>query len=110
MSRMLALATAVVSATAVFGQSPAAATVSTAPRCAELAGTAIPSSVISLPTRGGRVESASLATQVVSGRTVEYCSVRASLFPRDPSAPDIRLQVGMPVGWNRSTLMFGGGG
>jgi hypothetical protein len=110
MSRILALTTALVSATVVFGPSPAAATVSTAPRCAQLAGVAIPSSAISLPTRGGRVESASLVTQVVSGRTVEYCSVRASLFPKDPAAPDIRLQVAMPVGWNRTTMMFGGGG
>jgi len=110
MSRMLALATAVVSASVIFGPSPAAATVSAAPRCAELAGTVIPSSAISLPTRGGRVDSASLVTRVVSGRTVEYCSVGASLFPKDPSAPDIRLQLGMPVGWNGDTMMFGGGG
>ena len=105
----LALAMALVSAV-VFGQAPARATVSAAPRCSELAGTEIPSSAISLPTRGGRVESASLVTQVVSGRTIEYCSVRASLFPRDPAAPDIRMQIGMPVGWNRNTMMFGGGG
>lgn len=106
MSRMLALATAAV----ILTPSPAAATVSTAPRCAELTGTAIPARAISLPTRGGRVESASVVTRVVSGRTVEYCGVAASLFPVDPSAPDIRLQLAMPVDWNRDTMMFGGGG
>jgi feruloyl esterase len=46
----------------------------------------------------------------VSGRTIEYCNIRAALFPIDPSAPDINLQIGMPVGWNRNTMMFGGGG
>jgi feruloyl esterase len=93
-----------------LGPAPAAATVSTVPRCAALAATTIPPSAISLPTRGGRVESASLVTQVVSGKTVEYCSVRAALSPVDRSAPDIKLQIGMPVGWNRDTMMFGGGG
>lgn len=110
MSRMLALATALVTTTVIFAPSPAAASGSTTPRCAELTGTAIPAAAISLPTRGGRVESASLMTRVVSGRTVEYCSVGASLSPKDLSAPDIRLQLAMPVGWNRSTMMFGGGG
>ena len=106
----LTLATALVGATVVLGPAPATAAVSTAPRCAELAGTQIPASAISLPTRGGRVESASLVTQVVSGETIEYCSVHAALFPIDPSAPDIKLQIGMPVGWNHNTMMFGGGG
>ncbi|WP_199514198.1 tannase/feruloyl esterase family alpha/beta hydrolase [Nucisporomicrobium flavum] len=110
MSRMMAFATALATGAVVFGASPATATVGTAPRCAELAATPIPASVISLPTRGGRVDSASLVTQVVSGRTVEYCNVLASIFPKDPSAPDIRLRAGMPVGWNRDTMMFGGGG
>ncbi|WP_203903970.1 tannase/feruloyl esterase family alpha/beta hydrolase [Virgisporangium aliadipatigenens] len=104
------LVTALVTATMVLGPVPAVAAVGAVPRCAELAGEEIPRSVISLPTRGGRVESAALVTQVVSGRTVEYCDVRAALRPVDPSAPDIRLNVGLPVAWNRSTMMFGGGG
>jgi hypothetical protein len=104
----LALAIAVVSAAVVPGPSNAAA--GTAPRCAELTGTEIPASVISLPTRGGRVESASSVTQVVSGKTIEYCKVDAALRPVDPSAPNIKLQVGMPVDWNHKAMMFGGGG
>jgi tannase/feruloyl esterase len=108
----LAVATALVSVTVIHGPVPAAATtpVSAGPRCAELAGTEIPASAISLPTRGGHVESASLVTQVVSGRAIEYCGVNAALRPRDPSAPDIKLRLDMPVGWNRSSMMFGGGG
>ena len=106
----LTVATALVSATAALGPAPATAAASPAPKCEQLAAREIPASAISLPTSGGRVESASLVTEVVSGRTVEYCSVRAALFPVDPSAPDIKLQVAMPVGWNRDTMMFGGGG
>nr|WP_211247540.1 tannase/feruloyl esterase family alpha/beta hydrolase [Cryptosporangium arvum] len=89
---------------------PAAAAVSREPRCAELAGQAIPASVIGGPTRGGRVESAAPATKDVNGETIGYCSVRAVLHPVDRSAPDITFQIGMPAGWNRRTLMFGGGG
>jgi hypothetical protein len=107
----LAVATALISVTVIYGPVPAGATpVSTSPKCAELAGAAIPASVISLPTSGGRVESASSLTQVVSGRAIEYCGVNAALRPRDPSAPDIKLRLDMPTGWNRSTMMFGGGG
>jgi hypothetical protein len=105
----LAVATALMSMTVIHGAAPAAAS---APdlRCATLAGSEIPASAISLPTRGGHVDSAYLTTQVVSGRSIEYCSVYAALRPEDPSAPDIKLHLGMPVGWNRSTMMFGGGG
>jgi hypothetical protein len=106
----LTVATAVVSMAVVYGPVPAAATVVADPRCATLAGTEIPASAISLPTNGGRVESASPTTQVVSGRSIEYCDVSAALRPKDPSAPDIRLRIGMPVDWNRGTMMFGGGG
>jgi hypothetical protein len=106
----LVFVTSLVSATAFLGPAPATAAVRAAPRCAELAGDRIPASAIGLPTRGGRVEAASLVTQVVSGETVEYCGVDAALSPIDPSAPDIRLRIGMPVGWNRKAMMFGGGG
>jgi feruloyl esterase len=106
----LAVATALVSVTVSYGPVPAAATAVADPRCARLAGTEIPASAISLPTNGGRVESASLTTQVVSGRSIEYCAVSAALRPKDPTAPDIRLHIGMPVDWNRGTMMFGGGG
>jgi len=106
----LALAVALVGATVALAPAPSVAAAGTAPRCAELAGSAIPASAISLPTNGGRVESAALVTQVVSGETVEYCKVDAALSPVDRSAPDIKLRIGMPVGWNRHAVMFGGGG
>lgn len=106
----LVLAIALAGVPAVLGPAPATATARTAPRCAELAGRKIPASAISLPTNGGRVESASLVTQIVGGQTIEYCTVDAALFPIDLSAPDIKLRVGMPVDWNRKAMMFGGGG
>lgn len=80
------------------------------PRCEALAGLKIPASVISLPTNGGRVGSASAVTELVSGESVTYCRVDAAIFPIDPSAPDIKLRVAMPFGWNGRAMMFGGGG
>ncbi|MBC6463283.1 tannase/feruloyl esterase family alpha/beta hydrolase [Actinomadura sp. HBU206391] len=106
----LALAVASVSAAVVLGPAPSHAATGTAPTCAELAGRQIPASAISLPTTGGRVESATSVTQVVSGVTVEYCRVDAALFPVDPAAPNIKLRIGMPTEWNRKAMMFGGGG
>ncbi|GAA1028602.1 tannase/feruloyl esterase family alpha/beta hydrolase [Virgisporangium ochraceum] len=106
----MTVVTVLVGATAVLGPAPSAAAAGTVPRCADLAGGRIPASAITLPTKGGRVDSAAVVTQVVSGTTVAYCNVQASLSPVDPAAPDIRLRVAMPVGWNRATVMFGGGG
>ncbi|GAB2858331.1 tannase/feruloyl esterase family alpha/beta hydrolase [Actinoallomurus bryophytorum] len=106
----LALVIASAGAAVALGSAPATAAAGAVPTCAELTGQEIPASVISLPTRGGRVQSASLMTKVVSGVTVEYCEADAALSPVDPSAPDIKLSVGMPVDWNHKAMMFGGGG
>jgi tannase/feruloyl esterase len=111
------LATTVLLAGGILGADPATATPaagagrSTAvPECAGLAGTRIPASVMSLPTTGGRVTSASVMTSVVSGETVTYCQADADILPVDPSAPAIRMRVDLPYGWNRRAMMFGGGG
>jgi len=103
-------------ATGFLAAQPASATTSaeadstTVPECAQLNGMNIPASVMSLPTNGGRVESASVMTSVVSGQTITYCQVDADIFPVDPSAPDIKMRVDLPYGWNRKAMMFGGGG
>jgi Tannase and feruloyl esterase len=101
----------------VLGAEPATATASggagrsaAVPRCAGLDQTQIPASVMSLPTTGGRVESASVMTGVVSGVTIEYCQVEADIFPVDPSAPPVRMRVDLPYDWNGKAMMFGGGG
>ncbi|MGW0970725.1 tannase/feruloyl esterase family alpha/beta hydrolase [Streptomyces sp. NPDC002516] len=82
----------------------------TVPRCAGLDGTRIPASVMTLPTTGGRVESASVTTGQVGGETITYCQVDADLFPVDPAAPAIRMRVDLPYEWNGKAMMFGGGG
>lgn len=98
--------------TQVLGAGPAnaAGRPATVPACAGLNQMTLPASVMSLPTSGGRVESAAVKTGVVSGEKIEYCQVDADIFPVDPSAPDIRLRVDLPYDWNRKALMFGGGG
>jgi hypothetical protein len=104
-------------ATRILGAEPATATTSTeagswttVPGCAGLDQMKIPASAMSLPTKGGRVEAASVMTSVVSGETIEYCQVDADIFPVDPSAPDIKMRVDLPYGWSRKAMMFGGGG
>lgn len=105
---MAAPATATTSAEASTGT--AAGNSTTTPECAGLDQLKIPASVMSLPTTGGRVESTSVMTSLVTGQTVEYCQVDADIFPVDPSAPDIKMRVDLPYGWNRKAMMFGGGG
>jgi hypothetical protein len=105
--RLTLLAVALLAgATGAVGAQPATATTS----CAGLNHLRIPAPVMSLPTTGGRVESATETTSVVSGQTVGYCHVDADLFPVDPTAPDIRMSVDLPRGWNHRAMMFGGGG
>jgi hypothetical protein len=89
---------------------PFAGSAAASPACAGLARLRIPASVMSLPTTGGRVVSASDKTNVVSGRTIRYCQVDADLFPVDPAAPGIKMRVALPAAWNRKAMMFGGGG
>jgi hypothetical protein len=110
--RLVVLATMVLLAGATLGVRPAIAVdhSTTVPECAGLAGMRIPASAMSLPTTGGRVTSTSVMTSVISGETITYCQVDADLFPVDPAAPDIRMRVALPHGWNRKAMMFGGGG
>ncbi len=108
--RLAVLAAMVLLAGTTFGPELATATTSTVPACAELDQMKIPASVMSLPTTGGRVQSASVKTSVVSGKTIEYCLLDADIFPMDPTAPAIKMRVALPHGWNRKAMMFGGGG
>jgi hypothetical protein len=95
-------------ATAVAG--PASATTVAAPACAALNQLAIPASVMSLPTTGGRVTAASDTSAVLGGKTIRFCRVDADLFPVDPAAPAIKMRLALPAEWNHRALMFGGGG
>ncbi|WP_420856223.1 tannase/feruloyl esterase family alpha/beta hydrolase [Streptomyces abyssalis] len=116
-ARYRRLAALAAGATLFLGAGPAVATTSTeagssttVPRCAGLDQLNIPASVMSLPTRGGRVTSASVMTSRVSGETIEYCQVDADIFPVDPAAPVIKMRAALPHSWNRKATMFGGGG
>ena len=105
--RLAILATVVL---LVAAEPATATTATTVPRCAGLERMEIPASVMSLPTTGGRVTSASVRTSVVNGETIEYCQVDADIFPVDPAAPQIKMRVALPYDWNRKAMMFGGGG
>ncbi|UJW30337.1 tannase/feruloyl esterase family alpha/beta hydrolase [Saccharothrix sp. AJ9571] len=109
LSRLPVLLTLVLTG-AIAGAGPATGHPARVPECAGLEQLSIPASVISLPTTGGRVTSTSVKTTVLSGVTITYCQVDASISPVDPSAPEIKLRVGLPHGWNRQAMMFGGGG
>lgn len=89
---MLAAAVLLACVTQLPGAERATATTPapSAPACAGLDRLAIPASAMSLPTTGGRVESASARTSTVSGEAIEYCQADADLFPVDPSAPTSR--------------------
>ncbi|MEV6605922.1 tannase/feruloyl esterase family alpha/beta hydrolase [Kutzneria sp. NPDC051319] len=108
--RLLVLAAVALIAGAPQFAGAATATATTAPDCGGLDRMAIPASVMSLPTTGGRVESTAVTTIVVGGEAIEYCQVDADIFAVDPAAPDIRMRVALPYGWNRKAMMFGGGG
>ena len=108
MTRRIALPAIATLAVALTIQ-PGTATAST-PQCATLDHLSIPASVMSLPTTGGQVESVTETTSVLSGQTVAYCRIDADLFPVDPTAPDIKMSIALPVDWNHKAMMFGGGG
>ncbi|MEV4318144.1 tannase/feruloyl esterase family alpha/beta hydrolase [Actinocrispum sp. NPDC049592] len=113
-TRRLAMLAAIAVATGLSGAGPATAITDghsvSVPDCAGLDQVKIPASVMSLPTTGGRVGSASVVTKVVSGVTTVYCQADADIFPVDPSAPHIKMRVALPYGWNGKAMMFGGGG
>ncbi|MER7397848.1 tannase/feruloyl esterase family alpha/beta hydrolase [Streptomyces sp. NPDC000151] len=97
----LLLLGAVVPAPAAHGAAPPV-------DCAALQGTAVPAAAIGLPTGGGEVTG---ARQVTGGGPVgPYCRVEVAVHPVDPAAPDITVRIGLPDGWNRKAVMFGGGG
>jgi hypothetical protein len=88
------------------------ATAQAAVSCGDLVGMPIPAGAIGLPTTGAAVTSATIVPAAGAGAALvaEYCRVDASIFPVDPSAPNILLRVALPSSWNQKALMYGGGG
>ena len=79
---------------------------------------------IGLPTRGARIESASLMAPspmavaergptpaaTITPATPEYCKLLGSIGPIDPKAPPILFQINLPTTWNVRSVQYGGGG
>jgi hypothetical protein len=79
--------------------------------CADLSGKSLPASLISLPTQGATVTSATPVAAADVGNTLgDYCRVRGTIQPVDPSAQLINFAVNLPEKWNQKTIHFGGGG
>ena len=79
--------------------------------CADLAGRSLPASLISLPTQGATVTSATPVAASDAANTLgDYCRVRGTIQPVDPSSQSINFAVNLPEKWNQKTIHFGGGG
>jgi len=79
--------------------------------CADLAGRSLPASLISLPTQGATVTSATPVAASDAGNTLgDYCRVRGTIQPVDPNSQSINFAVNLPETWNQKTIHFGGGG
>jgi feruloyl esterase len=79
--------------------------------CADLAGKSLPASLISLPTQGATVVSATPVAAAAAGNQLgDYCRVRGTIQPVDASAGLINFAVNLPEKWNQKTIHFGGGG
>jgi Tannase and feruloyl esterase len=91
--------------------------------CAALV-TGIEAEKIGLPTRGARIESATLVAPgamsvaergptpaaTITPATPEYCKLLGSIASIDPNAPPIRFQINLPTQWNARSVQYGGGG
>ncbi|SCX73205.1 tannase/feruloyl esterase family alpha/beta hydrolase [Variovorax sp. EL159] len=79
--------------------------------CADLAGKSLPAALISLPTQGATVTSATPVAAGDAGNVLgDYCRVRGTIQPVDASAGAINFAVNLPEKWNQKTIHFGGGG
>jgi feruloyl esterase len=79
--------------------------------CADLAGKSLPAALISLPTQGATVTSATAVAAGAAGNTLgDYCRVRGTIQPVDPASQAINFTVNLPEKWNQKTIHFGGGG
>jgi len=79
--------------------------------CADLNGKSLPASLISLPTQGATVTSATPVAAGDAGNLLgDYCRVRGTIQPVDASASVINFAVNLPEKWNQKTIHFGGGG
>ena len=87
--------------------------------CSSLVGMVVPAAQINSPTTGATVTAAvnvaAILTPIVTNGVVQlptpqYCQVRGTISPVDPTAPLINFQVDLPVAWNQKLAQMGGSG
>jgi Tannase and feruloyl esterase len=82
-----------------------------APTCAGLAGRTIDADRIGLPSAGGKIASAEIATlTATNGASAQYCKVMAAIAPLDPKSFPINIEINLPLAWNGKAVQYGGGG
>jgi feruloyl esterase len=104
---------ALAAATLVVGHAPASAAPSKGGAdCSSLVGLKIPAQRIGLPTTGAEVTATASVPASGTGPAAlpAYCRADIAIHPVDSAAPDIRMGLALPEGWNGRTMMFGGGG
>lgn len=79
--------------------------------CSALMGKTLAARDIGLPSSGAVVDGAQLIRATDEGNTLgDYCRATGAVKPVDPSAPDLRFAINMPLTWNQRILQNGGGG
>jgi len=79
--------------------------------CGSLANLGLSAARIGLPTSGAKVVSATAHDASEAGNLLgDYCAVRGTIQPVDPSASVINFAVNLPAQWNGKGIHFGGGG
>jgi feruloyl esterase len=82
-----------------------------APTCPTLAGRTIDADRIGLPSAGGKIASAEIATlAAANGASASYCKVMAAIAPLDPKSFPINIEINLPLEWNGKAVQYGGGG
>src|SRR6516165_8612105 len=79
--------------------------------CSSLAGRTIDDKLIGLPSAGGKIASAEIATlNAANGASAPYCKVMAQIAPLDPKSYPINIEINLPLDWNGKAVQYGGGG
>ena len=82
-----------------------------APTCPTLAGRTVDADRIGLPSAGGKIASAEIATLTAAdGASAQYCKVMAAIAPLDPKSFPINIEINLPLEWNGKAVQYGGGG
>lgn len=74
--------------------------------CLAMQQTHIGASQIGLPTHGAVIYS----TAMVGQASERHCQLEGAIKPVDPTAPDINVQINLPLIWNGKVLQLGGSG